>query len=49
VRGSCGPGNLHLVNGLFDANRSRLPVLAIAAHREALIESPAGIGHPPVR
>jgi pyruvate dehydrogenase (quinone) len=29
--GSCGPGNLHLVNGLFDANRSRVPVLAIAA------------------
>src|SRR3954464_4893859 len=29
---SCGPGNLHLINGLFDANRSRLPVLAIAAH-----------------
>jgi len=30
--GSCGPGNLHLINGLFDAQRSRLPVLAIAAH-----------------
>ena len=30
--GSCGPGNLHLVNGLFDANRSGVPVLAIAAH-----------------
>ena len=29
---SCGPGNLHLVNGLFDAHRSRVPVLAIAAH-----------------
>jgi pyruvate dehydrogenase (quinone) len=29
---SCGPGNLHLVNGLFDANRSGVPVLAIAAH-----------------
>ncbi|WP_037855312.1 ubiquinone-dependent pyruvate dehydrogenase [Streptomyces sp. NRRL S-340] len=29
--GSCGPGNLHLVNGLFDAQRSRVPVLAIAA------------------
>jgi pyruvate dehydrogenase (quinone) len=28
---SCGPGNLHLINGLFDANRSRVPVLAIAA------------------
>ncbi len=30
--GSCGPGNLHLINGLFDAQRSRMPVLAIAAH-----------------
>ncbi len=29
--GSCGPGNLHLINGLFDAARSRVPVLAIAA------------------
>lgn len=29
---SCGPGNLHLINGLFDANRNRSPVLAIAAH-----------------
>jgi pyruvate dehydrogenase (quinone) len=30
--GSCGPGNLHLINGLYDAHRSRVPVLAIAAH-----------------
>jgi pyruvate dehydrogenase (quinone) len=30
--GSCGPGNLHLINGLFDAQRSGAPVLAIAAH-----------------
>src|SRR4051812_48055254 len=30
--GSCGPGNLHLINGLFDAHRSMAPVLAIAAH-----------------
>ena len=30
--GSCGPGNLHLINGLFDAHRTRTPVLAIAAH-----------------
>ncbi len=30
--GSAGPGNLHLINGLFDAHRSRVPVLAIAAH-----------------
>src|SRR6202051_362439 len=29
--GSCGPGNLHLINGLFDANRSGVPVRAIAA------------------
>src|ERR1700733_5687419 len=30
--GSCGPGNLHLINGLFDAHRSHSPVLAIASH-----------------
>ncbi|MBD3689431.1 pyruvate dehydrogenase [Nanchangia anserum] len=30
--GSCGPGNLHLINGLYDANRTRVPVLAIASH-----------------
>jgi len=30
--GSCGPGNLHLINGLYDCQRSRVPVLAIAAH-----------------
>lgn len=30
--GSSGPGNLHLINGLFDAYRSRVPVLAIASH-----------------
>jgi pyruvate dehydrogenase (quinone) len=29
---SCGPGNLHLINGLFDCHRSRVPVLAIASH-----------------
>ena len=29
--GSCGPGNMHLVNGLYDCHRSRVPVLAIAA------------------
>src|ERR1700691_5568221 len=29
--GSCGPGNLHLINGLFDCQRNRVPVLAIAA------------------
>src|SRR5271155_4074336 len=30
--GSCGPGNLHLINGLFECHRSRVPVLGIAAH-----------------
>src|SRR6267378_4088887 len=30
--GSCGPGNLHLINGLFDCHRSRVPVVVIAAH-----------------
>ena len=30
--GRCGPGNLHLINGLYDCHRSRVPVLAIAAH-----------------
>ncbi|NLZ97318.1 MAG: ubiquinone-dependent pyruvate dehydrogenase [Micrococcus sp.] len=30
--GTAGPGNLHLINGLYDAQRSRVPVLAIAAH-----------------
>jgi pyruvate dehydrogenase (quinone) len=30
--GSCGPGNLHLINGLYDAHRNNVPVLAIAAH-----------------
>jgi pyruvate dehydrogenase (quinone) len=29
--GSCGPGNMHLINGLFDCHRSRVPVLAVAA------------------
>src|ERR1700734_3950181 len=30
--GSCGPGNMHPMNGLYDCHRSRVPVLAIAAH-----------------
>jgi len=30
--GSCGPGNLHLINGLYDCHRNGVPVLAIAAH-----------------
>lgn len=30
--GSCGPGNMHLMNGLYDCHRNRVPVLAIAAH-----------------
>ncbi|MFM9797347.1 thiamine pyrophosphate-binding protein, partial [Streptomyces turgidiscabies] len=29
--GSCGPGNLHLINGLYDAHRSMAPVLALAS------------------
>ncbi|MET4592860.1 MULTISPECIES: ubiquinone-dependent pyruvate dehydrogenase [unclassified Sphingomonas] len=29
--GSCGPGNMHLINGLYDCHRTRVPVLAIAA------------------
>src|SRR3989440_1188112 len=29
--GSCGPGNLHLINGLYDCHRSRVPVVALAA------------------
>ena len=32
---SCGPGNLHLINGLFDANRSGVPVLAIARNEKS--------------
>jgi pyruvate dehydrogenase (quinone) len=30
--GSCGPGNMHLINGLYDCQRNRVPVLVIAAH-----------------
>jgi pyruvate dehydrogenase (quinone) len=30
--GSCGPGNLHLINGIYDAHRSMAPVLVIATH-----------------
>jgi pyruvate dehydrogenase (quinone) len=40
--GSCGPGNLHLINGLYDAHRSNVPVLAIAAH---IPSSEIGIGY----
>lgn len=40
--GSCGPGNLHLINGLFDCQRSRVPVLAIAAH---IPSSEIGLGY----
>src|ERR1700721_3679749 len=46
--GSCGPGNLHLINGLFDCQRSRVPVLAIAAHiPSAEIGSGYFHGNPP--
>ncbi len=34
--GSCGPGNMHLINGLYDASRSTAPVLALAAHLPTL-------------
>src|SRR4051812_5409680 len=30
--GSCGPGHVHLINGLYDCHASAAPVLAIAAH-----------------
>ncbi|TXN03520.1 ubiquinone-dependent pyruvate dehydrogenase, partial [Methylobacterium sp. WL122] len=30
--GSCGPGHVHLINGLYDCHRSRTPVLALVAH-----------------
>src|SRR5258708_27063644 len=40
--GSCGPGNLHLINGLYDCHRSRVPVLAIAAQFQA-VQSPRDI------
>ncbi len=40
--GSCGPGNLHLVNGLFDCHRNRVPVLAIASH---IPSSEIGLGY----
>ena len=42
--GSCGPGNLHLINGLFDCHRNRVPVLAIASHipvDEVVVRSPS--------
>lgn len=40
--GSCGPGNLHLINGLFDCHRNHVPVLAIAAH---VPSSEIGLGY----
>ncbi len=40
--GSCGPGNLHLINGLFECHRSHVPVLAIAAH---IPSSEIGLGY----
>lgn len=30
--GSCGPGNMHLINGLYDCHRNQVPVIALAAH-----------------
>ncbi|MFD7612738.1 pyruvate dehydrogenase [Streptomyces sp. NPDC059828] len=40
--GSCGPGNLHLINGLYDAHRSSAPVLALASH---IPSSEIGLGY----
>ncbi|NEX93010.1 ubiquinone-dependent pyruvate dehydrogenase [Caulobacter sp. 17J65-9] len=40
--GSCGPGNLHLINGLYDCHRNRVPVLAIAAQ---IPSSEIGLGY----
>ena len=40
--GSCGPGNLHLINGLYDCHRNRVPVLAIASH---IPSSEIGLGY----
>ncbi|HMB75507.1 MAG TPA: ubiquinone-dependent pyruvate dehydrogenase [Kiloniellaceae bacterium] len=40
--GSCGPGNLHLINGLFDCHRNQVPVLAIASH---IPSSEIGLGY----
>jgi pyruvate dehydrogenase (quinone) len=40
--GSCGPGNLHLINGLFDCHRNHVPVLAIATH---IPSSEIGLGY----
>ncbi|WP_454915219.1 ubiquinone-dependent pyruvate dehydrogenase [Xanthobacter sediminis] len=40
--GSCGPGNLHLINGLYDCQRNHVPVLAIAAH---IPSSEIGLGY----
>jgi pyruvate dehydrogenase (quinone) len=40
--GSCGPGHVHLINGLYDCQRSHVPVLAIAAH---IPSSEIGLGY----
>ena len=45
--GSCGPGNLHLINGLFDCHRSRVPVLGIPAHLPSA-RSAAAISRKPI-
>ena len=37
--GSCGPGNLHLINGLYDCHRSRSPLLAIAGRQQRLVRT----------
>ena len=45
----CGPGNLHLINGLFDAHRSRTPVLAIAAQIPSAEIRAAAASRRPIR
>ena len=44
--GSCGPGNLHLINGLYDCHRNHQPVLAIAAHIPSTEIGPATFRKP---
>lgn len=34
--GSCGPGSLHLINGVYEAHRSRIPMVVIASQMETM-------------
>ena len=47
--GSCGPGNVHLINGLYDCHRTRTPVLAIAAHIPSAGDRHAATSRRPTR